>query len=87
MTRGLHRAWRKAVRKGRVVYVMSDERGWHELLAQRKGCRLLAIVGMRADGGPEPCRPRRSDPPRARCRSSGASADHQRDDAGPDAER
>lgn len=52
MTRILHRAWRKALRTGRGVYVMIDERGWHELLAQRKGCRLKAIIGMRPDGGP-----------------------------------
>ena len=54
MTHVLHRAWRKAARKGRAVYVMIDRLGvWHWLLAQRKGCRLLAIVGMRDDGGPD----------------------------------
>lgn len=54
MTRVLHSAWRKAVRKGRGVYVMLDCLGvWRCLLSIRKGCRLLAIVGMRADGGPD----------------------------------
>lgn len=57
MTRVLHRAWRKVLKnihKGRGVYVMRDEHGGlHCLLAQRKGCRLLAIVGMREDGRPD----------------------------------
>lgn len=57
MTRILHRAWRKALKHigtGRGVYVMRDERGGlHCLLALRKGCRLLAIVGMRDDGRPD----------------------------------
>lgn len=57
MTRVLHRAWRKVLKNispGRGVYVMRDERGaWLCLLAQRKGCRLLAIVGMRDDGRPD----------------------------------
>lgn len=53
MTRVLQAAWRKAVRKGRAVYVMIDRKGWHGLLAQRKGCRLLAVVGMREDGRPD----------------------------------
>lgn len=54
MTRVLHSAWRKAVRKGRAVYVMLDRLGvWRCLLSLRKGCRLLAIVGMRDDGRPD----------------------------------
>ncbi len=53
MTHVLHAAWIEAISAGRGVYVMSDGASWVRLLALRKGYRLLAIVGMRPDGGPD----------------------------------
>ncbi len=52
MTHVLHAAWDQALATGRGVYVIADADGWHLVLSLRKGCRLMAIVGMRGDGRP-----------------------------------